>query len=415
MYSRICHVSSAHKPFDSRIFEKEATSLAANGYDVSLVVSNIDDQEKNSVKILGVKYKSQSRLYRFIKGAKLVCKRAAELKAEVYHLHDPELLFRVGYLKRKTKAKIIFDSHEDIFNILLDRDYLPKAAKKIILPIIRYFLARELKKVDAIVVVTPEFLETYKGLAPKMELISNFPKLVDISEVEPVGEASAAASEAVEPLAAAEYVAAEATEGAAPAVASVETSAPAPAQYRGGSKPNLIFVGGILRLWNISRILDAIDGIDCTLSICGIKDEAYLKELEQHSQWHKVNYMGFLNRSRLYQEYKKADLGLAVMLPRANNVDNSGTLGVIKFFEYMMVPIPIVASNFPRWKNIIESGDCGLSVDPFSVQEIREAIKELLKDREEWERRAKNARHLAETKYNWKTEEAKLLSLYRRL
>lgn len=413
MYSRICHVSSAHKPFDSRIFEKEATSLAANGYDVSLVVSNIDDQEKNSVKIFGVKYKSQSRLYRFIKGAKLVCKRAAELKAEVYHLHDPELLFRVGYLKRKTKAKIIFDSHEDIFNILLDRDYIPKAAKKIILPIIRYFLARELKKVDAIVVVTPEFLETYKGLAPKMELISNFPKLLDIPEDEPVGEA--AASEAVEPLAtavaAAEHVAAEATECAVAAFP--ETSAPA--QYRGGSKPNLIFVGGILRLWNISRILDAIEGIDCTLSICGIKDEAYLKELEQHSQWHKVNYMGFLNRPRLYQEYKKADLGLAVMLPRANNVDNSGTLGVIKFFEYMMVPIPIVASNFPRWKNIIESGDCGLSVDPFSVQEIREAIKELLKDRGEWERRAKNARHLAETKYNWKTEEAKLLSLYRSL
>ena len=53
MKVKVCHVTSAHQPFDGRIFERECTSLAKQ-YDVFMIVPNTEDCEKNGVQVLGV-------------------------------------------------------------------------------------------------------------------------------------------------------------------------------------------------------------------------------------------------------------------------------------------------------------------------------------------------------------------------
>ena len=52
-----------------------------------------------------------SRIKRFTKAVNEIYKKSIEINADIYHLHDPELL----RIARKLKdEKIIYDAHEDL-------------------------------------------------------------------------------------------------------------------------------------------------------------------------------------------------------------------------------------------------------------------------------------------------------------
>ncbi len=78
----------------------------------------------------------------------------------------------------------------------------------------------------------------------------------------------------------------------------------------------------------------------------------------------------------------------------------------------MLAGLPVVASNFPLWKEIIEGNNCGLTTDPRSPQEIAATIEHLLKNPELVEKMGENGRKAILEKYNWESESEKLLELY---
>src|SRR5699024_2888763 len=109
----VVHLTSVHPRFDTRIFFKECQSLALSGYKVSLIVADVFHNEtKSGVVIIDVG-KSQDRLDRIINVTRRVYSQALSLDADVYHVHDPELLPCALKLKRKGKI-VVFDSHEDV-------------------------------------------------------------------------------------------------------------------------------------------------------------------------------------------------------------------------------------------------------------------------------------------------------------
>jgi len=81
----------------------------------------------------------------------------------------------------------------------------------------------------------------------------------------------------------------------------------------------------------------------------------------------------------------------------------------------MSAGIPIIASNFPLWREIVEGNQCGLCVDPLEPKAIGEAIQFLIDHPAEAEKMGKNGRQAVEQKYNWSIEEDKLLKLYKEL
>ena len=58
---KVCHMTSAHGPGDTRIFHKECVSLAAVGYEVYLVERG-ESYEMSGVHVIGIGQPSGSRL-----------------------------------------------------------------------------------------------------------------------------------------------------------------------------------------------------------------------------------------------------------------------------------------------------------------------------------------------------------------
>ncbi len=74
----------------------------------------------------------------------------------------------------------------------------------------------------------------------------------------------------------------------------------------------------------------------------------------------------------------------------------------------MSASLPVVASNFPLWKEIVEGNRCGICVNNKEPKEIAEAVNELLEQPTKASTLGKNGRMAVEGEYSWEKECAKL-------
>jgi glycosyltransferase involved in cell wall biosynthesis len=121
-----------------------------------------------------------------------------------------------------------------------------------------------------------------------------------------------------------------------------------------------------------------------------------------------VQYLGVLDRPSVANLLSRVRLGLLVLQPEPNFVNARP----IKLFEYMAAGIPVIASDFPLWSQIIGEAGCGLLVDPHDPQAIARAMEYLLSHDAEAEAMGRRGRKAACELYNWDTQERVLLKFY---
>ncbi|MGB5315482.1 MAG: glycosyltransferase, partial [Robiginitalea sp.] len=100
-----------------------------------------------------------------------------------------------------------------------------------------------------------------------------------------------------------------------------------------------------------------------------------------------------------------------VLQPTINYLDSIP----VKMFEYMAAGIPVIASDFPYWRELLSGTDCAIFVDPDNPSEIAVAIRMLLADKKRADKMGRMGRISVEQRFNWSAEEKKLLQLYRQL
>lgn len=130
-----------------------------------------------------------------------------------------------------------------------------------------------------------------------------------------------------------------------------------------------------------------------------------------HPGWQQVDASGWQDRGRVKEVLSGSMAGLVTFLPVPNHIDAQPN----KMFEYMSAGVPVIASHFPLWREIVEGNACGLCVDPLDPAAIARAIDYLVTHPQEAERMGRNGQRAVAEKYNWTIEEAKLLEFYRGL
>lgn len=364
---KLVQLTSAHARYDTRIFLKICSSLASSHeYEVSLVVADgLGDEFKNGVHIIDVGAKTGGRLSRMTKTVGRVFEQAKVLDADVYHLHDPELI-PVGLKLKRLGKKVIFDSHEDVAADILDKPYLNTIVRCVVSKMYQFYERSACRQFDAIVAATPFIGDNFSTINVNTFDINNYPLVGELASV--VGEWNA-------------------------------------------RQQQIAYVGGIGDIRGIHEIVRALEltANNIRLQLAGVFADSKLeKEVKEYTGWKFVDELGFLNREEVGMALSRCMLGLVTFHPLPNHTNAQPN----KMFEYMSAGIPVIASNFPLWREIVEGNDCGLCVDPLNPKAIADAIDFIVNNPDRAKQMGENGQRAVQTRYNWSIEEAKLLKLY---
>lgn len=364
---RVAHLTSAHPRYDTRVFLKECRGLAAHGHEVTLVVADgKGDQVRDGVRIADVG-KSQGRLGRMLAATKRVLRHAMEVRADVYHLHDPELIPAGVYLKLRGK-RVIFDSHEDLPMQLLSKPYLRPSVRKAISSAASMLEGYAMPRFDGIVAATPFIGDKFRRMGIAAVDVNNYPLLDEL-----------------------------------------ET-----ATRWSDKQPEVCYVGNVASIRGIAQVVEAMELVvtGVRLNLVGSFSEDPLRQtLQSTPGWGKIKEHGFLGRTDVRAVLARSVAGLVTFLPEPNHVNAQPN----KMFEYMSAAIPVIASDFPLWREIVEGNQCGLCVDPLNPSAIAQAVDFLVLNPEHAKEMGQNGRRAVLERYNWKPEEQKLLSVYDQL
>ena len=360
---KVCHFTSGHPSDDIRIFHKECVSLANAGYEVFLVCGNTEEKEIQNVQMVSANSPKRGRLGRLIFTGREVYKKAISLNADIYHFHDPELLRFANRLRRAGKI-VIYDAHEDLPRQTLGKEYLK--FKKTIARIIEIYENSVARRVSYVITATPFIAERFSKINPNTIDVNNFPLLseIDLQEVTEVRDPK-----------------------------------------------KICFIGGISKIRGLNELVDSLDGLDVKLDLAGTIPSEMKNSLEMSAGWKNVIPLGFIDRKNSLAIKSKASAGIVTFLPLPNHINAQPN----KIFEYMASGLPVIGSNFPLWKDIIEKNKCGICVDPLNPLDIQRGIKFIIDNPTIAREMGEKGKYLVLNKYNWNIEEKKLLEVYQSL
>ncbi|MEH7384299.1 glycosyltransferase family 4 protein [Bacillus sp. JJ1521] len=366
---KVCHLTSVHPALDIRIFVKECKTLQRAGHEVTLIVANQESQVVDSVTIKSVNAPAGNRITRMIASTRAIYDEAIRQDADVYHFHDPELI-PIGLLLKKRGKKVIYDVHEDVPEQVLSKEWIPGFLRKSISSIVKSVEKFASKRFDAVITATPTINNRFVTYNKNSVIVHNFPILNELA-------------------------------------GSVENS--------DVKREDLLYIGGITKLRGIEEMVEAMgivnQTIDSTLALAGkFSPESLEDEMKSHPDWRYINHVGWLTRNEVKEQLSKSSIGLVLLRPEPRYVVSYP----IKLFEYMSAGVPVIASNFPLWKGIVEGKNCGLCVDPLDPKSIADAIIWILQHPEEAKKMGENGRKAIENKYNWETESITLTNLYQK-
>ncbi len=373
---RICHVSSAHPRYDNRILKRECVSLASAGYEVAFIVN--DDKEDEifqNVKIISTEQAfGESRIKRFISGVNKVYRKALEIDADIYHLHDPELLLIASSLKRKGK-KVIFDSHEAYAEQIRNKTYIPKILRRLVAAFYLKYETYISNKIDAVIV--PSRIEE-SGLDYKLSF-ENRSKLVGYVNNYPRNEEL---------------------------------------NYKdrkfSADKRTICYSGGLTYERGIEHLAAAARIASAKLLLAGnFSSGEFKKKIMGMAEDESIVYYGFLNGDELSEFYRESKIGMCTLLPigQYHKMSNLPT----KTYEYMGMGLPLIISDFPYNRAFLEKYPVGLLVDPENEKDIAEKIEYLFSHSEEAEEMGRLGREIFLKNYNWAVAEKELLEIYKKI
>lgn len=369
---KVYMLSCVHQCFDVRVFHKEAASLAEAGYEVTVVaIADFKEKVVGGIRVLGLPQPS-TRALRPLNWFRIL-KIALRERADIYHFHDPELLITAVLLKSLAQSPIVYDVHENYPESILTKPWIPNPLRKTVSQLFRVFEDIMVSLVDGIVVVNELLAERFSGKT-RVVTASNYSRVEHF-----VGED------------------------------------PELSQGKERFKPYFVYTGRISDDRGIYECIRALERLNdenveliCAGPVGHVSNQEARMLLDGSESSALFRYLGLLPYPDVPPLLRGALAGLLCYQATPNYL----LVKPNKLFEYMSAGIPVIASDFPLIREVVQEADCGLLVQPDDVEEIAKAMTHLLHNPGVAKRMGTNGLRAAKERYNWQAEEMKLLSLY---
>lgn len=321
------------------------------------------DAWQDGVRILDVGM-STSRLDRVLHSSRRVGERGGAVGADIYVLHDPELI-PAGIRLKKRGHKVVFDSHEDVPVQVRSKPYLGRTTALLLSRSYGTYERYACGRFDGVVGATPVIRDKFQAINARTIDINNYPILDEFAHPR------SWADKAIQ----------------------------------------VCYVGNIAAMRGVRELVRACTVLrtPVKLALAGaFETSALAAEVSIHPGWRRVNALGHLDRAGVRDVMAQSMAGLVTLHPQPHYLDALP----VKMFEYMAAGIPVIASNFPAWRAIIDDAGCGLCVDPLDPTAIAAAIDHLVMRPDEARQMGLRGQRAAQDKYNWNIESHKLLNFY---
>ena len=363
--------SSVHFWNDTRIFYKEAQSLVKK-YEVELhAPADFKFRDINGIRIYGLpKWK---RVADRRKIRKEIWKRIRKSNADIYHFHDPELIWIGIKAKILLKKRLVYDVHEHYPRAILDKQWIPLIFRRPVSVVFNIFEFICGRFFDGVIFTTRIIGKRFS--LKKSICINNYPLMIDFKN-----------------------------------------------DSQCEKKNQIIYVGGISKIRGFVELIKAFQLVtsehypNLKLVVIGkYFEEQFEKEVNELISnlkiGEKIKFLHYLPYLQIMPFIAQSKIGIVTYLPYSNNVVCLPN----KLFEYMVCGTAVLASDFELYREVVEYAQCGLVVDPTNPDEIAKNMVIMLSDVDKLKSMGKNGRGAVLKKYNWKFEEEKLLDFYKKL
>lgn len=335
---RVVHLTSVHRPRDVRIFHKEARALAGAG----------------ATALVGAPSTPIPRKRRLAAGWRLAA-RAAEIDADVFHVHDPELIPPAIWLATRTGVPVLYDAHEYLGETVRTKRWLPRLARAPIAVVAERAEALGGRALAGVVAVNPDLAARFARRGARVTAVANSPW----------------------------------------------ASAYPPPDPPSGS--GVVYVGGIGPLRGIGLMLEAfplVEARDATLLLVGPGEPGHLPP--------RVEAVGPIDHAAVPSVLADARVAW-IPLQAHGNYDRAVPT---KLVEAMAAGRPVVASNLGRMSAVVRESGCGLLVPPDDPRAHAAALSELLNDDAQARERGGAGRRAFESGLSFEREAKSLTSFY---
>lgn len=360
---------------DDRIFQRACVGMARFGHEVHLVAIKDEDSKESEFISRGVHIhltpRRQGWKRRWFCSIDVINK-AIELNADIYHFHDPDLLPHVNKLKKNCpKSAVIYDIHENYAGRFADWG-LPAFLGNWF----RRYEIRKINSIDGITVVSESMKGLFKDAKVPVEVTRNSADLHRLKEIN--------FDEKTE-------------DGGAPVI--VTSGSHSHARNCLQTVQAIPFTKGPNDIKPIFQFVGRYMG--------NIKDEM-IEQSKKDSTEDQLQLDGMIPWDENFKRIARAFCGCVFYEDNPNN-----RVGVPnRLFEYMYCGLPVVVSNFPELKAIVDDADCGLIVDSEDPKSIGQALSTLLSDPVRSKQMGENGKEALAKKYGYHVDLEKLNAFY---
>lgn len=352
----IAHLTTVHNPFDNRIFYKECTALSEAGFRVSIIGVTDREQTVDGIRVRALR-RRKGRISRVVLGTIDAARKLRQVRPDVLHIHDPELIPLGTIWRLLTKNAVVYDAHENFADQLLTKPYLPRWARR---PM--WFVGRSMEALvnytfSGAVIALGEFAPKFRKCGAT--LVQNYPWL---------------------------------------------RSYPTPTAPT--TENTFVYVGAVTRIRGVGEMLGAIanSGRNANLLIAGVaEDQGISSELSSSPD---VEYVGRIAAPVVPEFIARGSVGLALLHPTPSYSESKPT----KVFEYMASGRPFIASNISYWRSYLGE-DCGLFVDVFNPDDVQKAVDWMIDNPEKARSMGLAGRKRVESLFTFEHEAVRLVAV----